>query len=159
MNETKTTWQRFIGALPAVALAAAVVAPTTVSIGIFIAVLSLNNGLRAEMSAQSALIASVDARLAAMETDIRELKDAMNALEADVVELKLEVAQIKVRLDNIERRLSVVESRLSDVESRLAVVDSRLPDVESMDVRLGDLEREQARLSARVDALSKAVAE
>ena len=113
MNETKTTSQRFVSALPAVVIAAAIIAPTMASIGMFVSVLNLNSGLRAEMSAQTEIIAghgahlaSMDARLTAMETDIREIKEDVNALESDVSELKLDAAQIKIRAEDIDRRLA-----------------------------------------------------
>ena len=52
-----------------------------------------------------------------------ERKADLDALSADVVELKLDTAQIIVRIEETERRL---------------------PEIESVDGRLDELEREQA---------------
>ena len=63
-----------------------------------------------------------------------ELKVDIDALRADVVELKITTTEINVRLEEIERRM---------------------PQIESMDGRLAEVERGQARLRERVDALSE----
>ena len=62
------------------------------------------------------------------------LKVDIDALRADVVELKITTTEINVRLEEIERRM---------------------PQIESMDGRLVELEKGQARLRERVDALSE----
>ena len=71
--------------------------------------------------------ADISALRSELQTDIAELR-------ADVVELKLTTTEISVRVEEIERRM---------------------PQVESVDDRLDDLERGQARLDERVDSLSE----
>ena len=75
-----------------------------------------------------------------LKEDIRELSDDLDALEgkldalgSDLNALKIDTAEIKVRVAEIERRMLTLES---------------------VDGRLDELEREQARLKERVDALS-----
>ena len=63
-----------------------------------------------------------------------ELKTDIAALQADVVELKLTTTEISVRVEEIERRM---------------------PQIESMDGRLVELKKGQARLRERLDALSE----
>ena len=63
-----------------------------------------------------------------------ELKTDIAALQADVVELKITTTEISVRVEEIERRM---------------------PQIESMDGRRVELEKGQARLRERVDALSE----
>ena len=155
MEQTKF-WDRLVKALPIIGGIAAIVAPTTVSIAIFFSVLSMNNEMRSEMAALGAQLAAQGAAIEALSSDLqtlraenraefRELGEEIDALSADVVELKIGYAETNGRLDSIEIRLSAVERRL--------------PDVESMDDRLDDLEREQATLKERVDALASADAE
>ena len=82
-------------------------------------------------SMMNSSINRLDNNITALRT---ELKTDIDELRADVVELKLTTTEISVRLEEIERRM---------------------PQVESMDSRLDALERGQARLNERVDALSE----
>ena len=155
MEETKF-WARLMKALPIVGGFAAIVAPTTVSIAIFFSVLSLNNSVRAELAAHGAILAAHGAMLAAqneaiatIRSDLRKIDDKVDALSADVVELKISYAESNARLDSIE-------GRLDSVEVRLTAVERRLPDVEYVDGRFDDLEREVAVLKERVAALARA---
>ena len=95
--------------------------------------------LRSEMREDNATLRSE------LKDDIRELSDDLDALEnevgavgSDLNALKLDTAEIKVRIEEIERRI--------------------LP-LESVDGRLDDLEREQAQLRERMDALSSIISE
>ena len=152
MEETKF-WARFMKALPIVAGFAAIVAPTSVSIAIFFSVLSLNNGVRAELAAHGAMLAEQNKAIDTHGMAIERLRAEVNAqflaigedidaLSADVVELKISYAEISARLDSVEARLTAVERRL--------------PDVEYVDGRFDDLEREVAVLKERVAALARA---
>ena len=152
MDETKF-WDRVVKALPIIAGIAAIVAPTSVSIAIFFSVLSMNDGVRnelaeqgAQLAAQSAAIEALRAELQAQRSENRsefqELGEDVDALSADVVDLKIGYAETNGRLDSIEVRLSALERRL--------------PDAESIDDRFDDLEREQAALKERIDALASA---
>ena len=141
MEETKF-WARLMKALPIVAGFAAIVAPTSVSIAIFFSVLSLNNSVRAELAAHGAILARQSEAIATMRSDLRKIDDKVDALSADVVELKISYAEISARLDSLEARLTAVERRL--------------PDVEYVDGRFDDLEREVEVLKERVAALASA---
>ena len=92
------------------------------------------SAMRAEQREDSAALRSE------LKEAIRELSDDLDALEgkldalgSDLNALKIDTAEIKVRVEEIERRMSPLES---------------------VDGRLDELEREQARLRERVDALS-----
>ena len=91
-------------------------------------------------SAINRLEDNMTATRAELKEDIRELgneldslEDDMDALGSDLNALKIDTAEIKVRVEEIERRMSPLEA---------------------VDGRLDELEREQARLRERVDALS-----
>ena len=148
MEETKF-WARLMKALPIVAGFAAIVAPTSVSIAIFFSVLSLNNGVRTELAAHGAILARQSEAIATIRSDLRKIDGKVDALSADVVELKIGYAEISARLDS-------VEGRLDSLEARLTAVESRLPDVEYVDGRFDDLEREVDVLKERVAALASA---
>ena len=112
MEETKNFGGKIVSALPMTALIAAVLSPTVVTIGIFIAVLSLSNGLQSQMAAQGAELSSMRAELAAhgaelssMRADIRDLSADVDTLDESVDVVQIDVAQIKVRVEEIERRL------------------------------------------------------
>ena len=103
----------------------------------------LDESLKATNAAIADVAAQTAANGAAIEANgasIREIKDDLNALTSDVVDLKVETAEIKGKLDNIEFRVTNIENGL--------------PDYESVDNRLEDLERGQADLKARVDAIA-----
>ena len=144
MEETKF-WARLMKALPIVGGFAAIVAPTTVSIAIFFSVLSLNNSVRTELAAHGAMLAAQSEAIATIRSDLRKIDDKVDALSADVVELKIGYAEVSARLNSLEVRLTAVERRL--------------PDVEYVDGRFDDLEREVEVLKERVAALARAAAE
>lgn len=162
MDETKF-WGRLVKALPIIGGVAAIFVPTSISIAMFFAVLSLYDGIRADLAANGAAIealgVSVEANSVAIKAnsvaiealgaenraEFQELGEDIDALSADVVDLKIGYAETNGKLDSIEVRLSAVERGL--------------PDVESIDDRFDDLERERAALKERVDALASADAE
>ena len=144
MEETKF-WARLMKALPIVGGFAAIVAPTTVSIAIFFSVLSLNNSVRTELAAHGAMLAAQSEAIATIRSDLRKIDDKVDALSADVVELKIGYAEVSARLNSLEVRLTAVERRL--------------PDIDYVDGRFDDLEREVAVLKERVAALARAAAE
>ena len=149
MEETKL-WERFVKALPIIGGLAAIIAPTSVSIAIFFSVLSQNNGVRTELAAHGAMLAAQGAEIQAIRAEIqmmraenraefREIGEEIDALSADVVDLKIGYAE--------------VSGRLVSIEARLAAVERRLPDVEYVDGRFDDLERELDALKERVASL------
>ena len=152
MEETKFM-ERIVKALPIIAGFAAIVAPTSVSIAIFFSVLIMNNSVRAELAAHGAMLAEQNKAIDTHGMAIERLRAEVNAqflaigedidaLSADVVELKIGYAEVSARLDSLE--------------VRLAAVERRLPDVEYVDGRFDDLEREVEVLKERVAALARA---
>ena len=125
-------------------------------VALFNAMNSSVNRLDDSLKATNAAIADVAAQTAANGASIREIKDDINVLTADVVELKVETAEIKGKLENIEFRVTNIETRVTNIETRVTNIENGLPDYESVDNRLESLERGQADLRTRVDAIAAA---
>ena len=108
--------------------------------------IAATNAAIADVAAQTA---ANGAAIEALISVTRETNDDLDALTADVVELKVETAEIKGKLENIEFRVTNIETRVTNIENGL-------PDYESVDNRLESLERGQADLRTRVDAIAAA---
>ena len=92
-----------------------------------------NSALRAEMNANNnALRAEMNANNNALRAEFRE---DIRALDSRIDALSVEMAETNARIQNIERNL---------------------PDYDSLEARIGDIERGQALLNRRLDALSNA---
>ena len=116
------------GTITIIGVIVAICAPALTMIVTVIGLFSMMN------SSINRLDNNITALRAELKADIRELSGTVDALSADVVELKLTTTEIRVRVEEIERRM---------------------PQIESMDDRLVEGERGQARLRERVDALSE----
>ena len=116
------------GTITIIGVIVAICAPALTMIVTVIGLFSMMN------SSINRLDNNITALRAELKADIRELGETVDALSADVVELKLTTTEIRVRVEEIERRM---------------------PQIESMDGRLVELEKGQARLRERVDALSE----
>ena len=138
MEDTNT----FLGAkrntIMMVGVIVAICAPAMTMIATVIGLFSMMNSsinrldnnitaLRAEQKEE------LSALRAEQKAEISELSENIDALSAEVIELKLETTQIRVRVEEIERRM---------------------PEIESVDGRLDELEREQARIKELLDALA-----
>ena len=124
------------GTITIIGVIVAICAPALTMIVTVIGLFSMmNSSINRLDNNITALRAELKAEIATLRTeDIRELSEEVDALRADVVELKITTTEIKVRVEDIERRM---------------------PQIESMDGRLVELEKGQARLRERVDALSE----
>ena len=114
------------------------------------------NRLNSSLTAIAAQGAANGAAIESLRLDVREVNDDLDALSAEVIELRLETVEIKGRVANIEAWAASIEGRVTIIESRVTNIERNLPDVESVNSRLDNLEREQAALTGRVDALAAA---
>jgi len=149
MEDTNTFLGAKRGTIIMVGVIVAIGGPTLTMIATVIGLFSMMNSsinrlddnitaLRAEQKADlDALRAEqksdIDALRAEQKADFDALNADVDALSADVFELKLDTVQIMARIEEIERRL---------------------PEIESVDGRLDELEREQALIKERLDALA-----
>ena len=178
MEETKF-WKWMVKYLPIIGGIGAIVAPTTVSIAIFISVLSLNAGMRKGLAEQGAAITGLRVEIAAMRADIAEqrteirtqraetssdiqsLRSEIQALRSDtrsdIQALRAETSSEILSLRSEVRALTVdvneVKLDVVQIKGRVENIERRLPDVESVGERLDGLELGQAKLNERVDAL------
>ena len=149
MEDTNTFLGAKRGTIIMVGVIVAIGGPTLTMIATVIGLFSMMNSsinrlddnitaLRAEQKADLDALraeqkADLDALRAEQKADFDALNADVDALSADVFELKLDTVQIMARIEEIERRL---------------------PDIESVDGRLDELEREQALIKERLDALA-----
>ena len=116
--------------------------------GMFYQVNSNINALRADVNALNSRIDALDsahrADMNALRSEIDALRSEtnaeINALRSDIKDLSVEAAETNARIVNIE--------------SRIENIERSLPNYAYMDDRLDGLEREQARLSELVKALT-----
>ena len=138
MEDTNT----FLGAkrntIMMVGVIVAICAPALTMIATVIGLFSMMNSsinrldnnitaLRAEQKEE------LSALRAEQKAEISELSKDIDALSAEVIELKLETTQIRVSVDETAMRMR---------------------EIESVDVRLDEIEREQAQIKERLDALA-----
>ena len=135
MEDTNT----FLGAkrntITMVGVTVAICAPALTMIAMVIGLFSMMNSSINRLDDNiTALRAEQKAGFSALRAERNsELGANLNTLSADIVELKLETTQIRVSVDEIARRMH---------------------EIESVDVRLDELEREQARIKEMLDALA-----
>ena len=171
MEETKI-WKWMVKYLPIIGGIGAIVAPTTVSIAMFISVLSLNAGMREGLAEQGAAIkahgeatSALKAEISEQRAEIRaqraETRSEIQALRAetrsDIQALRAETSSEIQALRSEVRALTVdvneVKIDVVQIKGRVENIERRLPDVESVGERLDGLELGQANLNERVDAL------
>ena len=124
MEDTNTFWGAKRNTIMMVGVTVAICAPALTMIATVIGLFSMMNSS----------INRLDNNVTALRAELNsELGANLNTLSADIVELKLETTQIRVSVDEIARRMH---------------------EIESVDGRLDELEREQARIKERIDALA-----
>ena len=132
--------------------------------GMFYQLNSNINSFRAETNANiNALNSRVDALHAAMNANDNALRSEtsadINALDSRIDALTVQAAETNARTVNIESRIENIERRVENIERNLpayASVDIRLAELEREQARIAELEREQARLSELVADLVNA---
>ena len=135
MEDTNT----FLGAkrntIMMVGVTVAICAPALTMIATVIGLFSMmNSSINRLDNNITALRAEQKAGFSALRAELNsELGANLNALSAEIIELKLETTQIRVSVDEIARRM---------------------PEIEFVDGRLDELEREQARIKELLDALA-----
>ena len=102
--------------------------------------------LRSEMREDNATLRSE------LKDDIRELSDDLDALENEMDALENEMGAVGSDLNALKLDTAEIKVRIAEIERRM------LP-LESVNGRLDELEREQAQLRERVDALSSIISE
>ena len=149
MEDTNTFLGAKRGTIIMVGVIVAIGGPTLTMVATVIGLFSMMNSrinqldnditaFRAEQKAEFSALraerkADLDALRAERKADFDALSADIDALSADIFELKLDTVQIMARIEEIERRL---------------------PEIESVDGRLDELEREQALIKERLDALA-----
>ena len=131
-------------------------------LGVFIAfggiIIALQMGTRSDMNANHAELRAdiravnsrVDTLQSVMNANDNALRDDINDLDSRIDILSVEAAETNARIENIERRVENIERGLPDYAS----VDVRLAELEREQARLADIERELARLNQLVKTLT-----
>ena len=111
------------------------------------------NALNSRVDAlQTVMTANDNALRAEMTANDNALRDDINDLDSRIDVLSVEAAETNARMVNIESRIENIERSLPAYAS----VDIRLAELEREQARIAELEREQARLSELVADLVSA---
>lgn len=116
---------------------------------------------------QNAAINRLGDEMAALRSEMREdnatlrseLKDDIRALSDDLDALENEMDALENEMGAVGSDLNALKLDTAEIKVRIAEIERRMLPLESVNGRLDELEREQAQLKERVDALSSVISE